>query len=211
MRSLQGLTLGVVGLALFLAASAAAVGPQTVSTTYTVPGATVPGLTTGFVLTGESVTVTATGAVCPFGNGYCPGPDGNAAWNTTTSAYGGFTLPGAPAWGLVARVGSGPWVHVGSGPTPVTGTGVLQLAVNDDLLVDNRGSFTVTVSYACWPGWGYGDENHVHCGPPGLVDNPSAQSGNAHPPENGNRGDAAHGQGQPRSQGQGQARGRPGR
>ena len=42
-------------------------------------------------------------------------------------------------------------------------------AVNDDLLVDNAGSFTVTVSYSCWPGWGYGDVNHDHCGPPGLV------------------------------------------
>ena len=212
MRSLQGLTLGVVGLALFLAASAAAVGPQTVSTTYTVPGSAVPGLTTGLMLTGNSVTVTATGAVCPFGNSYCPGPDGNATWNTTTSAFGGFPLPGAPAWGLVARVGSGPWVQVGSGPTSVSGTGALQFAVNDDLLTDNSGSFTVTVSYACWPGWGYGDKNHTHCGPPGLADNSSAQSGNAHSSENGNRGnrgDAEHGQGQ--GQAQGQARGRSGK
>jgi len=207
MRSLQGLTLVVVGLALFLAASGAAVGPQTVSTTYTVPGSAVPGLTTGLVLAGNSVTVTATGAVCPFGNSYCPGPDGNAAWNTTTSAFGGFPLPGAPAWGLVARVGSGPWVQVGSGPTAVSGTGALQFAVNDDLLTDNSGSFTVTVSYACWPGWGYGDKNHTHCGPPGLADNPSAQSGNAHSSENGNRGDAEHGQGQA----QGQARARSGK
>jgi hypothetical protein len=59
-------------------------------------------------------------------------------------------------------------VHVGSGPTVLTGTGVLVFAVNDDLLGDNSG-FTVTVSYSCWPGWGYRDANHDHCGPPGLV------------------------------------------
>ena len=204
MRGLQGLTLGVVALALFLAASATAVGPVTVSSTYTVPGSTVPGLTTGLVLSGNSVTVTASGAVCPFGDSYCPGPSGNAVWNTTTSAFGGFPAPGAPAWGLVARVGSGPWAHVGSGPTSVAGTGVLQFAVNDDLLVDNRGSFTVTVSYACWPGWGYGDENHDHCGPPGLEHDPSARSGDARA-ESGSRGNAEHGQGH------GQARGRSAR
>jgi hypothetical protein len=60
-------------------------------------------------------------------------------------------------------------VQVGSGPTVLSGTGALVFAVNDDLLVDNAGSFTVTVSYSCWPGWGYGDVNHDHCGPPGLV------------------------------------------
>jgi hypothetical protein len=96
--------------------------------------------------------------------------------NTTISAYGGFPLPGGPAWGLVARVGSGSWVHVGSGPTTLSGTGALAFAVNDDLLRDNRGSFTVTVtvttktqSSECKPGWGHGDKNHEHCGPPGQV------------------------------------------
>jgi len=28
---------------------------------------------------------------------------------------------------------------------------------------------TTTVPAGCKPGWGYGDKNHVHCGPPGLA------------------------------------------
>ena len=170
MKRLSGLATLVVVLAFAVAGHAGAARSTTVSGTFTVGGLTVPGASTGLVLTaGMSVTVTATGAVCASGNTFCPGPNGNGAFNTTTSSYGGFVLPGAPAWGLVGKVGSGPWVQVGSGPTKLTGTGELVFAVNDDLLSDNTGSFTVTVSYSCWPGWGYGDKNHTHCGPPGLV------------------------------------------
>jgi hypothetical protein len=180
MRSLKGSALVVAAVfALALAAQAGAGAPTVVSTTYAVSGLSVPGSSTGLVLTsGMTVTVTAGGAVCPFGDSFCPGPDGYAPWDTTTTSYGGFPLPGGPAWGLVGRVGSGPWVQIGTGPTTLTGTGELAFAVNDDLLVDNAGSFTVTVSYSCWPGWGYGDENHHHCGPPGLVgkEAPSTQS-----------------------------------
>ena len=145
------------------------------------------------------MTVTATGGVCPFGDSYCPGPDGATGVDTMSTAFGGFPLPGAPAWGLVGRVGSGPWVQIGHGPTTLSGTGALAFAVNDDLLVDNAGSFTVTVSYTCWPGWGYGDKNHTHCGPPGLVAKTQAPvtdsgarngNGNANGHENGNNGNA---------------------
>ena len=178
MKRLSGLATLVAILALAVAAQAVAAGPTTVTNTYTVGGGSVPGASTGLVLTsGMSVTVTASGAVCPFGDSFCPGPNGYAPWNTTTSGYGGFVLPGAPAWGLVGRVGGGPWVQVGTGPTTLSGTGQLVFAVNDDLFVDNAGSFTVTVSYACWPGWGYGDKNHTHCGPPGLVGKSAPASG----------------------------------
>jgi len=178
MKRLSGLATLVAILALAVAAQAVAAGPTTVTNTYTVGGGSVPGASTGLVLTsGMSVTVTASGAVCPFGDSFCPGPNGYAPWNTTTSGYGGFVLPGAPAWGLVGRVGGGPWVQVGTGPTTLSGTGQLVFAVNDDLFVDNAGSFTVTVSYACWPGWGYGDKNHAHCGPPGLVGKSAPASG----------------------------------
>jgi hypothetical protein len=180
MKRLQGWSATVAALALALAAQAGAAGPTTVSNTYTVGGGSVPGASTGLVLTsGMTVTVTASGAVCPFGGSFCPGPDGYAPWDTTASSYGGFPLSGGPAWGLVGRVGSGPWVQVGAGPTKLSGTGELVFAVNDDLLVDNAGSFAVTVSYSCWPGWGYGDRNHTHCGPPGLVgkSSPSAARG----------------------------------
>ena len=171
MRSLKSVLLVVaVASGLLVAAQAAAGGPTTVTTTYTVGSLAVPGVSTGLIVTdGMSVTVTGAGLVCPFGPwGPCNGPGGNSSWNTTASGYGGFVLPGAPAWGLVGRVGNGPWVQVGSGPTALSGTGVLVFAVNDDLFWDNQGSFTATVTYTCWPGWGWGDKNHDHCGPPGL-------------------------------------------
>jgi hypothetical protein len=183
MKSFKGVAFAVVAIALAAAAQAGAAGPTTVSAAFTVDGGSVPGVNTGLVLQqGQVVTVTATGAVCPFGDSYCPGPDGNASVNTTSSSFGGFVLRGAPAWGLVGRVGSGQWVQIGDGPTSLSGTGVLVFAVNDDLLVDNVGSFNVTVTYACKPGWGYGDKNHTHCGPPGLtskVGKPAGPQGDA--------------------------------
>ena len=55
-------------------------------------------------------------------------------------------------------------VHVGRGPTTLSGTGEVVFAANDDLFPDNTGNFVV--SYECRPGWGHGDDNHLHCGPP---------------------------------------------
>ena len=170
MKIFKGIAPAVVAIALAAATQAGAAGPSTASVSFTVGGLAVPGVSTGVVLRqGQIVTVTATGGVCPYGTSYCPGPGGNAAVDTTGTTFGGFPLPGAPAWALIGRVGSGPWVQVGTGPTTLSGTGVLVFAVNDDLLVDNAGSFAVTVSWACWPGWGNGDKNHTHCGPPGLA------------------------------------------
>src|SRR4029078_3727170 len=134
MKSFKGAVVAVAAIALAAAAQAGAGGACTVSAAYTVDGLSVPGVTTGLVLRqGQVVTVTASGAVCPFGDAYCPGPDGNSAVDTTTVFLGGFPLPGAPAWGLVGRVGNGPWVQIGSGPKVLSGTGELVFAVNDDV------------------------------------------------------------------------------
>ena len=177
MRSSKGLALVVTAVVLAIGAQTAAAGPTTVTSVYTVGGGTVPGVTTGLVLQpGMSVTATATGVICVAWSSVCPGVNGDAAFDTTGTTFGGFPLPGAPAWGLIGRVGAGAWVQVGSGPTTLTGTGALAFAINDDLLSDNRGSFTVTVTYSCWPGWGYGDKNHTHCGPPGLAKQSVANS-----------------------------------
>ena len=170
-------TLFVVVMVLVFPALGGAAGQTTVTSVYTVDGQAVLGLDTGLVLTGGmSVTATAAGAVCA-GNGLCPGPNGDASYYTANSSYGGFVLPGAPAWGLVGRVGNGPWVQVGSGPTTLSGTGTLVFSANDDYFWDNGGSFTVTVtlstvtlSPACFPGWGHGDAKHPHVGPPGRID-----------------------------------------
>jgi hypothetical protein len=201
MKTFTGLTL-VATIVLVVAAQGTAAGTTTTSV-YTVGALTVPGVNTGLVLKkGHPVTVTATGTFCP-GTGSCFGPDGNPAVDTTQSDFGGFLLPGAPAYGLVGRVGTGPWVQVGSGPTTLSGEGVLVFAVNDDLFGDNTGGFTATVSYKatrgtskdCYPGWGYGDANHEHCGPPGLANKPASpghSSAETHGSSN-EHGSATHG------------------
>ncbi len=176
---LKRLTLAGATMLLVLTVQTAAAGPTAVSSVYTVGSLGVPGVDTGLVLKkGRSVSVTATGTFCP-GTGYCVGPDGYPSGDSTDTSFGGFVLPGAPAYGLVGRVGSGHWVHVGSGPTKLSGSGVLVFAVNDDYFPDNSGDFTVTVTFSrgsasqvsaptsCHPGWGNGDANHDHTGPPG--------------------------------------------
>jgi len=179
MRISKALTLVSAATVLAFAASASAAGPSTVSHVYTVASLTVPGVDTGLVLKkGQPVTVTATGVFCP-GTGFCSGPDGTSLGNSFDTTWGGFVLPGAPAYGLLGRVGDGPWVHVGSGPTTLAGKGVLLFAVNDDLFPDNTGGFTATVSHGatgpedCYPGWGYGDDKREHCGPPGVAKPPA--------------------------------------
>lgn len=72
---------------------------------------------------------------------------------------------------------------VGTGPTTLFGKGKLVFAVNDNNFRDNTGGFVVSVSYEelCWPGWGWGDDNHVHCGPPGQENKTAGQgSSNEH-------------------------------
>ena len=166
MKILKGVTL-VTTVVLALAAQGSAATSH-----YSVGVLTVPGVNTGLVLKkGQTVTVTATGTVCYFPTGpLCVSPEGDLGVNTST----GFVLPGATGIALIGRVGSGPWVEIGSGPMPLSGKGELVFAVNDIYFPDNTGSFEVTVTYeasgasrTCWPGWGYGDLNHQHCGPPG--------------------------------------------
>ena len=162
----KGVAVSAAALVLALALQGSAAGAGTAPSVYTVNSTTIPGVTTALVLkNGQNATVTATDAVCPWGTSLCYGPNGDS------SAPAGFLLPGVPKWGLVGRVGSGPWVQVGSGPTKLSGSGVLVFAMNDDYYPDNTGSFrvTVTVGNACYPGHGYRDTNHVHCGPPGQT------------------------------------------
>ena len=84
MKSFKGVAFAVVAIALAATAQAGAAGPITVSSAYIVGGGTMPGANTGLVLLpGQVVTVTATGGVCAYGDSYCPGPDGNAAVDTT--------------------------------------------------------------------------------------------------------------------------------
>ena len=177
-QPLKGLPVaGALIILLACAVQASAANPTSTPSLFTVGSTAVPGADTGLMLKkGRAVTVTATGTVCQ-GSGYCTTPDGEPSVDTTSMAFGGFLQPQAPAYGLVARIGSGKWTQVGTGPTKLSGTGDLQFAFNDDWYVDNVGAFVVTVSYSrgsapresapCQPGWGYGDTNHDHTGPPG--------------------------------------------
>jgi hypothetical protein len=187
MKILKGFTLATA-VALALAALGSAAGPTTTSVVFVGPQTNEPGLNTGLVLKNGSVTVTATGVLCAHVDTLCVGPAGYAGdppIDTTQTSFGGFVLPGAPAFGLIGRVGSGPWMQVGGGPTTFSGQGELVFAVNDfhELFGDNTGGFTVTMSHkrggvtrTCWPGWGWGDQNHEHCGPPGVANKPGESS-----------------------------------
>lgn len=192
MNVLKGVTL-VTAVVLALAAQGGAAGALTTSN-YVVQPKTVPGVSTGLVLKdGKEVTVTATGVVCANYTNLCVTPNGDDSVDTDYTGNGGFEQPEASAYGLIGRVGSGPWVEVGIGPMQLSGKGELEFAVNDDAYGDNEGYFEVAVSYTttgvtvtrtCWPGWGYGDENHVHCGPPGLANKPEQSSQPAQGPAN---------------------------
>lgn len=151
-------------------------GAETQTTTVFVPataGGTIMGtgsvapVDTGFDLTaGVPVTISASGTASFCGPAYpqCfTDPDGAPADLVVPHPL----LPGYPDGELVAKVGDGPWVAVGSGPTEVSGSGRLLLAYNDDIYRDNSGGYTVTLSVTCQPGYGHGDKNHLHCGPPG--------------------------------------------
>ena len=175
-QPLRGLPfVGAVVVVLVMTVQAPGATP-TSSKVFTVGSHAVPGVDTGMVLKkNHPVTVTATGTVCPYA-GACTSPDGDPSADTSSMLFGGFLQPQAPAYGLVARVGSGKWTQVGSGPTKVSGRGDLEFAFNDDLYTDNVGAFTVTVSSGgsapqegapCQPGRGRGDTNHDHTGPPG--------------------------------------------
>jgi hypothetical protein len=131
--------------------------------------ATLSGVDTGFDLKdGLPITVTATGIA--NGGDADSDPDGLPA----SSFHADCLAPGEPIYGLVGKVGAGPWVFVGSGPTELSGAGRLQLALNDDVNAydDNSGSFEATIHYTCQPGHGFGDDNFYHCGPP---DGPPAE------------------------------------
>lgn len=115
-----------------------------------------------FVSAKKPVTITAEGS-CIWGlTEPSVGPGGISYW----LGNGNFLAPGLPVMSLVAKIGDGTPVFVGSGPVTLDGNGVLYLGFNDDIYIDNSGSFIVTIS-TTKPGNGYGDKNHEHSGPPG--------------------------------------------
>ena len=105
-----------------------------------------PGFNTGIDVTGQSVVVSANGSVS-IGPGEFYSPQGSTCFSCFN--FGGFQAPfiGNP-YGLIGRIGtSGPWFFIGSGPITIpSGSGLLHLAVNDNVYDDNGGFWNVTVT-----------------------------------------------------------------
>jgi hypothetical protein len=104
---------------------------------------------TGIWLNGESVAISADGKWsdgCDHRWDCGTGPDG-----TGVQRYKGcrFIAPQLSAGGLIARVGDGDFVFVGSGPVTLTGWGPVKFAINDCYFGDNTGGFNVTMA----PAW----------------------------------------------------------
>jgi hypothetical protein len=116
--------------------------PGTAGGTAIGPGAGgTPPVDAGTLALGEQVLVTATGSV-NYGPGVV-GPDGYGGTCAATCLVNGVS-----GIALVARIGSGPWQFVGTGPTVLTAgsAGTLQFGVNDNFFNDNTGAFLANVS-----------------------------------------------------------------
>ena len=122
---------------------------KTVSVPTTASGTTTLGTTpvvdSGINLTSTysiSVTAVSNAAAIAPGNYVTGSAVGTTCINLTTPC----TAPDLPAYGIIAKVGSGSWQWVGLGPTTLTGTGEVYFAFNDGKYDDNSGSFTVTIT-----------------------------------------------------------------
>jgi hypothetical protein len=97
------------------------------------------------VRAGQMVYFRARGEV-NWGPGRRDGPQGerNSEYNAQRP------IPDRPAAALIGRIGRGPdafFIGDNEGPVRVRESGRLFLGINDDYLLDNRGSFGVTISY----------------------------------------------------------------
>ena len=136
-------------------------GDQQITATFATAhgGITVPGTAgpednagTGIVDAGLSspgqVTISATGSVNIADNpnfGQNVGPNGDP--NGQCDCF----QPSLPAYSLIAQIGNGAWQEVGAGPTTLSGTGEIFLAVNDSDYSDNSGRWTASVAGATAP------------------------------------------------------------
>lgn len=96
---------------------------------------------------GQALTITATGEITLSGNpNDKANPNGALDGHRTASAPLPQTLAGA----LIGRIGSGQPFGIGAGPASIAApaTGRLFLGINDDVMGDNTGQFTVKVSGA---------------------------------------------------------------
>jgi hypothetical protein len=98
------------------------------------------------VLRGQRISFNAQGdiMISPTASS---GPDGSPAVTSPTVRY---PLQGVPAGALIGRVGNGAPFPIGRNTQPITmpANGPLMLGINDDILNDNSGSYSVSLSRA---------------------------------------------------------------
>jgi hypothetical protein len=98
------------------------------------------------VLRGQRISFNARGdiMISPTASS---GPDGSPAVTNPNVRY---PVQGAAAGALIGRVGNGAPFPIGSNTQPIAmpANGPLMLGINDDVLSDNSGSFSVSVSGA---------------------------------------------------------------
>jgi hypothetical protein len=95
------------------------------------------------VLRGQRITFTARGNIM-ISRTVSSGPDGNPA---VTSRNARYPLQGVPAGALIGRVGNSAPFAIGSNTQPIAmpTNGSLTLGINDDVLEDNSGSYSVNI------------------------------------------------------------------
>jgi hypothetical protein len=103
------------------------------------------------VLRGQRISFNTRGSIM-ISRTVNSGPDGNAGVSSPGARY---PLRGVPAGALIGRVGNGEPVPIGSNSQPIAmpANGPLMLGINDDVLEDNSGNYSVTIS-------GEGDNNN---------------------------------------------------
>ena len=155
---------------------------------------------------GRSVTVTASETVCP-NTGYCVSPDGTSVVDTTQSNFGGFVLPGAPAYGLVGRVGSGHGYRSAVGRRSFPGRGrscsrsTMTFSVTTGRLHGHGVLEGIRRVAHVLARMGQRRPDHEHCGPPGLANKPpppgqTSQPTQGHSSEHGDSQENEHGNSQ---------------
>lgn len=96
------------------------------------------------VLRGQRISFTARGDIM-LSPTASSGPNGSPA---VTSRNGRYPLQGVPAGALIGRVGNSAPFMIGTNTQPITmpTNGPLMLGINDDVLTDNSGNYSVNIS-----------------------------------------------------------------
>src|SRR4051812_13976581 len=100
------------------------------------------------IFPGDSVTITATGAIW---SGFFGDPPNDANGNTTRTTNGNFPLPSATPFSLIGRLGPGfSYFPIGTSRVITNSTAGVQrlfLRTNDDVPANGNGQFAVTITY----------------------------------------------------------------